>query len=62
MKIFTKWFFELSRSDQAAIVDSVIHDLETARFLDREGERKAAQMVKRITKKAIKHGVYAAES
>jgi hypothetical protein len=61
MKIFTKRFFTLSRHDQAAIVDSVIRDLESARFLDADGERRAAQMVKRITKKAIKHGVYAGQ-
>ncbi len=62
MKIFTKRFFTLTRHDQAAIVDSVIHNLESAHFLDADGERKASQMVKRITKKAIKYGIYAAES
>ena len=62
MKIFTKRFFQLSRSDQRAIVDSVIHDLELAHFADRKGQRKAAEMVERITTRAIKHGVYAAEN
>jgi hypothetical protein len=59
MKIFTKTFFELSPYDQAAIVDSVIHDLESAHFVDKEGRRKAARMIRRITKKAIEFGIYA---
>jgi hypothetical protein len=62
MKIFTKRFFMLTHHDQVAIVDSIIHDLESARFLDADGERRAAQMVRRITNKAIKYGIYAAES
>ncbi len=61
MKIFTKRFFMLTHHDRVAIVDSIIHDLESARFLDADGERRAAQMVRRITKKAIEYGVYAGE-
>lgn len=61
MKIFTRAFFRLSPWDQAAIVDSVNHDLESAHFVDRQGRQKAARKVRRITKKAIEYGVYAAE-
>ena len=43
-------------------MDSVIHDLESAHFLDADGERRAARMVRPITKKAIDYAIYAGES
>jgi len=59
MRIFTKTFFELSPNDQAAIVDAVIRDLESAYFVNKEDRRKAARMIRRITKKAVEYGIYA---
>jgi hypothetical protein len=61
MRIFQIAFFRLSAHDQAAIVDSVIRDLESAQFADNRGRQKAARMTRRICKKAIEHGVHAGE-
>ena len=60
-RIFTKTFFRLTHSDQAAVVDSVIRDLKGAigRHLDPADDRKAERMIRRIEKKAVEHGVYA---
>ena len=44
-KIFTKTFFELSDSDQAAVVRSIIHDLKSCigRHVDPEDDRATDQ-------------------
>ena len=59
-KVFTKTFFELSDSDQAAVVRSIIHDLESCvgRHIDLEGDKKAEQRIKRIRARAVQHGVF----
>lgn len=60
MKIFTKEFFSLAQSDQRQVVDAIIYDLETSigRHVEVDGDRKAKQQIKRITKKAVEAGVY----
>lgn len=63
MRIFTKRFFKCSPIDQARIVDAAIADLEECigRSPDEWARKKARQMVRRITRKAIVHGIYADE-
>ena len=58
-KIFTKRFFQLSESNQAAVVSSIIGDIEDAigRHLEPIHDRQAEQRVKRIQARAAKHGI-----
>jgi len=59
--IFTKRFFNLSPSDQAAVVDAAIHDLETAIGVRPVDRRAIRQAIRRIERKAIEYGVYGEE-
>jgi hypothetical protein len=58
--IFTKRFFDLSDSDQAAVVSSIIHDLKSCigRHVKLEDDEKTEQRIKRIWTKAVQHGVF----
>ncbi len=58
--IFTKRFFELNDNDQAALVQSIIRDLETCvgRHLNPADDRKAEQRIRRIRARAVQHGVF----
>lgn len=62
-KIFTKTFFELSDSDQAAVVRSIIHDLKSCigRHVNPEDDKKTEQRIKGILAKADRHGVVQAD-
>lgn len=59
-RIFTKNFFRLSHSDQAAVVDSVIRELQgcIGRHLNPADDRRAKERIKRIEKRAVEYGVY----
>jgi hypothetical protein len=58
--VFTKSFFRLSDSDQAAVVRAIIHDLESCvgRHIDPADDKTAEQRIKRIRARAIQHGVF----
>lgn len=60
-RIFTRAFFRMTRSNQAAVVNAVIRDLkETIGWhFDFRGDAKAEQMIRRIVKKAVEYGIYA---
>lgn len=57
--IFTKTFFELSDSDQAAVVRSIIQKLESCvgRHIDPADDKKAKQRIRRIRARAVQHRV-----
>jgi hypothetical protein len=60
-QIFTKTFFQLSAADQAAVVDSEIHNRELSAGLhaaDRAGIQRA---IRRINNMAVRYGIYGAE-
>lgn len=58
-KIFTKRFFDLSHQDQAAVVDAVILDLQSALpWAEPRGRRSLMRAIRRIERKAVEHGVY----
>jgi len=62
MRLFTKKFFRLCKSDQQAIVSSIMYDLEkTIWDLDDEEIDKVEQQIRRIRHRAIKHGVWSDE-
>ena len=63
-QVFTKIFFKLSDSDQAAVVRSIIHDLESCvgRHIDPADDKKAEQRIKRIRARAVGHGVFQDDS
>ena len=52
--------FELNDNDQAALVQSIIRDLETCvgRHLNPADDRKAEQRIRRIRARAVQHGVF----
>jgi hypothetical protein len=58
-KIFTKTFFELTDSDQAAVVQSIIHDLKSCIELhvNPEDDTKVEKRIRRIWARAVRHGV-----
>jgi hypothetical protein len=58
-KIFTKRFFELSESDQAAVVRSIMQELEdcVGRHIDPADDKKAEQRIKRVRARAAQYGV-----
>jgi hypothetical protein len=60
IRIFTQAFFRLTRSDQAAVVQSVVRDLQNAigRHLDPRDDAKAERTIRRIEKKALEYGVH----
>lgn len=60
MRIFTKTFCRLSQSDQSAIVDAVIRDIEgcIGRHMNPEDDRKAEKQIERIRRRAVEHGVW----
>jgi hypothetical protein len=59
-KIFTKRFFELSDSDQAAVVRSIIRDLEhcVGRHIAPAGDKRTDERINRIRARAVQHGVF----
>lgn len=59
--IFTRRFFNLSPSDQAAVVDAAIHDLELAIGVHPTDRRSILRAIRRIERKAIGCGVYGEE-
>ena len=61
MRIFTKRFFARTHRDQAAVVDSVLRELEMARPRDPNPDNRlrATQLMNRIVARAVKYGVYA---
>jgi hypothetical protein len=58
-RIFVKSFFDLSGSDQAAVVHSIIDNLKSCigRHVNPEDDKKAEQRIKRILARAVQHGV-----
>lgn len=62
--IFTKRFFSLSPSDQTAVVDAAIRDLETAlvQLIDPMDGPAIRRAIRRIERKAIEYGVYEEET
>ena len=58
-RIFVESFFQLSDSDQAAVVSLIIHDLKSCigRHVNPEDDEKAEQRIKRIWARAVQHGV-----
>jgi len=64
IRIFTQAFFRLPRSDQAAVVDSAIRDLNGAigRHMDPRDDAITQRTIRRIEKKALEHGVHAEEA
>ena len=61
IRIFTQAFFRMTRSNQAAVVNSVIRDLISSigRHCNPSDDAKAERMIRTIEKKAVEHGVYA---
>jgi hypothetical protein len=57
-KLFTKNFFRLSESDQAAVVDAVLRDLNQC-WANEQDYKKAERRRKAIIKKAVEYGIYA---
>ena len=62
MRIFTKSFLQLSSSDQAAVVDAVIDDLENSIVLlvNPDDEPTVRRPINRIRQRAIEHRVFSA--
>ena len=60
MKIFTKRFFRLTSTDQAAVVHAVLHDLENCigQLPDSQDKRKVRTRIKRIRRRANTHRVF----
>jgi hypothetical protein len=50
-KIFTKTFYDLPAAEQAGIVAVAINDLQTAFWIDKEGERKAKRRIRYLERK-----------
>ena len=60
-RLFTKRFFLLSASDQAAIVDAALHDLDDHQCWASQEDRKRAKRIrKRLIDTATKYGIFAA--
>ncbi len=59
MRLFSKRFFQLDSHDQSAVVESVIHDLESCmgRHRDSKGDRKAERKIALIRRRAFDYGV-----
>ena len=59
MRIFTKRFFRLNESDQVAVVESVIDDMESCigRHRDSKDDRKAEKKIALIQRRAKDYGV-----
>ena len=60
-KLFTKNFFNLSSTDQAKLVDAVLHELETAVYISKADERRARRSAAYIRKKAVEFGIMEGE-
>ncbi len=62
MRIFTKRFFQLNNSDQAAVVDAAIRDVENSigLLVNPDDEPQVRRRIDRIRQRAIEHGVFAA--
>lgn len=60
-QIFTKTFFQLSGADQAAVVDSEIHNLELAAGLHAADRARIRRAIRRVKNKADMYGIYGAE-
>ena len=56
--IFTKQFFNLPPTDQAAVVDAAIHDLELAIGVYPADRRSILRTIRRIEHRAVQVGVY----
>jgi hypothetical protein len=58
--IFTKRFFELSDSDQAAVVRSIIRDLESCVgwHIVPAGDKRTEERINRIRARAVQHGAF----
>lgn len=56
--VFTKRFFNLSPSDQVAVVDAALHDLASAVGVSVADRRAIRRTINRIERKAIEYGVY----
>jgi len=56
--VFTKQFFRLDTSNQAAVVEAEPRDIERnyGRFLDPDNERRARRQAARVRKKAVNYG------
>jgi hypothetical protein len=55
-RIFTKSFFRLSPSDQAAVVDAEIRDLESC--LNSDDDPKVRKQISRIQRRAVQLGIW----
>lgn len=62
MRIFTTGFFQLNSSDQAAVVNAVIRDLENSIgfLLNPKDEPRVTRRISRIRQRASEHGVFSA--
>lgn len=60
-QIFTKTFFQLSVADQAAVVDSEIHNLELSVGVHAADRARIRRAIRRITNRAVLYGIYGAE-
>ncbi len=59
MKLFTKRFFQLDSYDQSAVLQSVIHDLESCmgRHRDSKDDRKAERKIALLRRRANDYGL-----